>query len=331
MAASVASSTVVFMFWLVCPVFSYILAISFPRDKLLDFRQCTPPEFSPVFNYSDVLLDIVFGGAAVLFKRFRTCRRGKWARARGQALVKLRQRRFRTALPTIHLTNLRSLPNNTDKLLLLYRTNKDFSNYAALFHGNLAEWRHTGQCIKSAELSADQSGGTCFYISEKWCTDVTVLKKMCCSGLETLFIICKPFYYFYWQLSLHFTAIWQALPDHDGKNWDLGLITLTRLNLINCKIFTILHHPYCCYVYIPCTTCLHIPLAHPCLYYYLLSPQYTYCTFYSLFFLIIFYLYLCLCLYLYLYLYLYLSSASVLRSFRDYIWFTGPTTICISQ
>ncbi len=132
MAASVASSTVVFMFLLVCPVFSYILAISFTRDKLLDFRQCTPPEFSPVFDYSDVLLDIVFGGAAVLFKRFRTCRRGKRARARGQALVKLRQRRFRTALPTIHLTNLRSLPNNTDKLILLYRTNKDFSNYAAL-------------------------------------------------------------------------------------------------------------------------------------------------------------------------------------------------------
>ncbi len=28
-------------------------------------------------------------------------------------------------------------------------------------------------------------------------------------------------------------------------------------------------------VYIPGTTCLHILLAHPCLYYYLLSPQYT--------------------------------------------------------
>ncbi len=55
------------------------------------------------------------------------------------------------------------------------------------------------------------------------------------------------------------------LPEHDGKNWEteeellpsghqapkleLGLITFTRLNLINCKIFTILHHPYCCYVY----------------------------------------------------------------------------------
>ncbi len=34
----------------------------------------------------------------------------------------------------------------------------------------------------------------CFYINERWCTDVTVLKKMCCSDLEALFINCKPFY-----------------------------------------------------------------------------------------------------------------------------------------
>ncbi len=33
-----------------------------------------------------------------------------------------------------------------------------------------------------------------FYIGERWCTDVTVLKKMCCSDLETLFMNCKPFY-----------------------------------------------------------------------------------------------------------------------------------------
>ncbi|KAK3551091.1 hypothetical protein QTP70_012177 [Hemibagrus guttatus] len=48
------------------------------------------------------------------------------------ALVKLRQRGFRTVLPSIHLANLRSLPNKTDELLLLSRTNKDFSNSAAL-------------------------------------------------------------------------------------------------------------------------------------------------------------------------------------------------------
>ncbi len=34
----------------------------------------------------------------------------------------------------------------------------------------------------------------CFYINERWCTDVTVLKKMCCSDLVMVFINCKPFY-----------------------------------------------------------------------------------------------------------------------------------------
>ncbi len=37
-------------------------------------------------------------------------------------------------------------------------------------------------------------GGTCFYINERWCKDVTVLKKMFCSDLETLFINGKPLY-----------------------------------------------------------------------------------------------------------------------------------------
>ncbi len=64
MAAFMASSAVVFMFLLVCPVFSHIPAISFTRDELLDIRKYTPPDISPDFVYSDVLLDIVVGGAA---------------------------------------------------------------------------------------------------------------------------------------------------------------------------------------------------------------------------------------------------------------------------
>ncbi len=87
MAAAVACSAVVFMFLLVCPGFSYIPAISFTRDELLDIRQYTPPDISPVFDYSDVLLDIVVGGAAALIKRFRTHRQGK----RASTLMKLRQ------------------------------------------------------------------------------------------------------------------------------------------------------------------------------------------------------------------------------------------------
>ncbi len=127
MAAFVVSSAVVFMFLLVCLVFSYIPAISLTRDELLYIQKYTPPDISLDLVYSNVLLDIVVGGAAVLFRRFRTSRRGK----RAGALVKLCRRGFRTPLPSICLANLRSLPNKTDKLLLS-RLNKDFSNSAAL-------------------------------------------------------------------------------------------------------------------------------------------------------------------------------------------------------
>ncbi len=111
-----------FMFLLVCPVFSYIPAISFTRDELLDIRKYTPPDISLDYVYSDLLLDNLVGGAAVLFRRFRTCRWGE----RAGGLVKLRRRGWRTPLPSIHLANLRSLPNKMDKLLLLSRLNKVF-------------------------------------------------------------------------------------------------------------------------------------------------------------------------------------------------------------
>ncbi len=174
----------------------------FTRDDLLNIRQNTPQNLLPDFDYSDVLLDIVVGGAVALVKRYRTHRRGK----RAGALVKTRQRGFRTPLPSIHLANLRSLPNKTDKLLLLSRTNKDFSNSAALCFTET--WLNDAitdsalhlpnfQLIRAdrdAESGKSRSGGTCFYINERWCTDVTVLQKMCCSDLETLFINCKLFY-----------------------------------------------------------------------------------------------------------------------------------------
>ncbi len=104
-------------------VFCLSNMISFTRDELLNIRQNTPQNLLPVFDYSDVLLN-----TAALMKRFRMRRWGKWA----GALVKLRQRGFQTPLPSIHLANLRSLPNKTDKLLLLSRFKQDFSNSAAL-------------------------------------------------------------------------------------------------------------------------------------------------------------------------------------------------------
>nr|XP_049617809.1 uncharacterized protein LOC125993017 isoform X1 [Syngnathus scovelli]XP_049617810.1 uncharacterized protein LOC125993017 isoform X1 [Syngnathus scovelli] len=94
-----------------------------------------------------------------------------------------------------------------DELLLLTSRNTDFSRSAALcfvetwlsertpHHAmELAGFRLT-RADRSAELSGkSKGGGLCFYINERWCTDVMVLKEFCSPLLETLFINCRPFY-----------------------------------------------------------------------------------------------------------------------------------------
>ncbi len=72
-------------------------------------------------------------------------------------------------------------------------------------------------------------------------------------------------------------------------------------------------------MYIPGTTCLHIPLAHPCLYYYLLSPQYT--VLHILFFILSYY-------YFFFYLYLCIFSCVVLHILHCPL--SGPDLIYIS-
>ncbi|KAM3850747.1 cytidine and dCMP deaminase domain-containing protein 1 [Diretmus argenteus] len=120
-------------------------------------------------------LELVVGGAATLYGTWRRCRRGK----RAGALVKLRQRGHRTPLPSIHLANVRSLPNKMDELLLLNGSNKDFARSAALCFTEtwLSEAvpdaglhlpgfsLHRADRVK--ELSGKtKGGGICFYINE---------------------------------------------------------------------------------------------------------------------------------------------------------------------
>ncbi len=156
-----------------------------------------------------------------MFTRFRMHRRGK----RASALVKLRQRGFRTVLPGINLVNLRCLPNKTDKLLLFSQTNEDFSNSAAL-------------CFTETLLN----------INERWCTDITVLKKMCCSDCET-FVINGKLFYSPWEIcsfilvsvyippqahmSLALQKLTDQITDTEQKHPDSVLIILLDFNKAN--------------------------------------------------------------------------------------------------
>ncbi len=71
----VRCSSVFVPFLFVFPVFCFSNMISFTRDDLLNIRQNTPQNLLPGFDFSDVLLDIVVGGAVALVKRYRKRRR----------------------------------------------------------------------------------------------------------------------------------------------------------------------------------------------------------------------------------------------------------------
>uniref|UniRef100_A0A672LZX5 Tensin 1 n=1 Tax=Sinocyclocheilus grahami TaxID=75366 RepID=A0A672LZX5_SINGR len=62
-AAAVFGSPVFVLFLLVFPVFCFSNTISFTRNELLNIRQNTPHNLLPDFVYSDVLLNVVLGGA----------------------------------------------------------------------------------------------------------------------------------------------------------------------------------------------------------------------------------------------------------------------------
>ncbi len=64
-----ACAPVVLVFLLVFPVFCFVNMISFTREELLNIQQNTPQNLLPVFEYSDVLLNVVVGGAVALIKR----------------------------------------------------------------------------------------------------------------------------------------------------------------------------------------------------------------------------------------------------------------------
>ncbi len=101
---------------------------------------------------------------------------------------------------------------------------------------------------EAESMGKSRGSGTCFYINERWCTDVTVLKKMCRSDLETLFINSKPFYspreicsfilvsvYIHPQahMSLALQKLADQITDTEQKHPDSILIILWNFNKAN--------------------------------------------------------------------------------------------------
>ncbi len=80
-------------------------------------------------------------------------------------------------------------------------------------------------------------------------------------------------------------------PGHQAPKLKLSLITSTWLHLIISKIFIILHHPYCCYVYTLYNLFAHSSCTSLLILLLFISLQYT--VLHILFFFIFTYIYVC--------------------------------------
>ena len=136
-------------------------------------------------------------------KSKRKRKRGK----RGGVLVRFRRRSSKPPLPSIVLSNVRSLQNKKDELFYLtnyFRDYRDCSIYCFSETWLVPKITDTSICPpgfnihradRSKELSEKESGGgVCFIINKRWCNDSKILNSSCTPDLETLFIECKPFY-----------------------------------------------------------------------------------------------------------------------------------------
>ena len=205
MAPSMAA--VVLLFVVFSPVHVSVSCLSsYTREELLQFKVSTPPDIFPdLLTRSTDLLDILVRGTAFFTNAVKWTRRQRGRRA--GSLVRLRRRGMRPALPGIFLSNVNSLCNKMDELRYLVARSSDFNSAAvfALVETHLSPSIPDGAVelegfsMHRADrdfVAADKSkdGGLLFFVNNRWCSDVKVIHQYCSPVLESLFILCHPFY-----------------------------------------------------------------------------------------------------------------------------------------
>ncbi len=148
-------------------------------------------------------------------QRRKRCERGPKRGKRGGIRARLRANPTRPALPTLMLSNVRSLENKLD-LIQLSQSTQHESRDCCVFvftetwlNNNIPDSAiqlHGLNCYRAdrdSSLSGKTCGGGLFvYINKEWCNNSAVISKHCSSLMEFMFVKCRPFY-----LPREFTAI----------------------------------------------------------------------------------------------------------------------------
>ena len=139
-------------------------------------------------------------------KRKRRRERRQKRGCRAGALTRLRKRPFKPPLPSLFLTNARSLANKMDELRLQTSANRTVKDCCMLLITET--WLHplipdsaielagyTAQRHDRTENSGkSKGGGLCMYVNNSWCTNTVTVDSHCCPDLEYVTVKCRPFY-----------------------------------------------------------------------------------------------------------------------------------------
>ncbi|KAK7910081.1 hypothetical protein WMY93_014765 [Mugilogobius chulae] len=138
-------------------------------------------------------------------RRRRRDRRQKRG-CRAGVRVRLKKAPLKPALPSIFLSNARSLVNKMDEMSLINTTHRQVKDCSILIISET--WLHagvpdeaivlTGRSVHRADRNEEsgktRGGGLCIYTNNRWCTNATVIGKHCSPDLEYIVVRCRPFY-----------------------------------------------------------------------------------------------------------------------------------------
>ncbi len=170
-------------------------------EKLQGFCLLLKPDLETAASPTD---------ATLTRQRRKRCERG---RKRGGIRARLRANPTRPALPTLMLSNVRSLETKLDLIQLSRSTQHEardlFVFTETWLNDNIPDSAIQLNRLTCYRTDRDSSlsgktcrGGLCVYINKEWCNNVAVVSKHCSSLVEFMFVKGRSF-----NLPREFTAI----------------------------------------------------------------------------------------------------------------------------
>ena len=204
----------VFFLLFVCFLFNFCKANhSYSRQNLIDLGQmCFMPVTAHFQRSYNIPMDILRAPGSPWIttlpgKRMRRRRDRKQKRGcRSGTDARLRKQPHRPALPSLFLSNARSITHKMDELELQMATFSFVRNCSVMVITET--WLHplipdaavelTSRMLHRQDRSRDsgksRGGGLCVYVNSEWCCSSRIIDSHCSPDLEALAVSCRPFY-----------------------------------------------------------------------------------------------------------------------------------------